>query len=424
MKILVLYYNKNSYPLIRTNSDMLYCFEQYTDAFCFYINVAYRFSSKILEIEYDLIVYHDLLLCKRSSSKRFDRIIEVSKKFIHVKGYKIALVQDEFMKSIMLNNYLEEQRVKLVFSTADKKDREFIYKGIMNLDIKFVRFLTGYVDFYALNTIKDLEKENIKKNIDIGYRASYDNNYALGRHGLLKGEIADKFLASSSLENLVVDVSTKMIDSKRGLDWYRFLLASKYTLGVESGASLLDEDGSIEKCVMSELLKNSNATFEEVENVCFKGVDGNLGLFAIGPRHFEAIMAKTCQILVEGDYNGILKPWEHYIPLKKDFSNLSEVIRIVKNDELREGIVERAYKDVVVSGKYTYQSFIDELLIHCDCSNKDKLNLSSFENEIFLSNKRNEQMNLRIIKFRSFFFNYLLKLIPSRLFKLVDFFYK
>jgi hypothetical protein len=40
---------------------------------------------------------------------------------------------------------------------------------------------------------------------------------------------------------------------------------------------------------------------------------------------FEACMMRTAQVLLEGYYNGIFEPWKHYIPIKKDCSNLDQV---------------------------------------------------------------------------------------------------
>lgn len=36
-------------------------------------------------------------------------------------------------------------------------------------------------------------------------------------------------------------------------------------------------------------------------------------------------MMRTAQVLLEGYYNGIFEPWKHYIPIKKDCSNLDQV---------------------------------------------------------------------------------------------------
>jgi len=50
------------------------------------------------------------------------------------------------------------------------------------------------------------------------------------------------------------------------------------------------------------------------------------------------------------------------IELKRDFSNLDGVLRLMKEDSLRAGIVERAYEDIVVSGRYSYRAFANLVL--------------------------------------------------------------
>ena len=55
--------------------------------------------------------------------------------------------------------------------------------------------------------------------------------------------------------------------------------------------------------------------------------EDNVYYRTISPRHFEAAAFRICQVLFEGRYSGVLEPMVHYIPLKKDFSNIDEVIR-------------------------------------------------------------------------------------------------
>jgi hypothetical protein len=78
----------------------------------------------------------------------------------------------------------------------------------------------------------------------------------------------------------------------------------------------------------------------------------------ISPRIFEAIGCGTLLILFEGEYSGILRPNLHYVPLKKDFSNLKSVISILRNEQKCKAITEQAYRDIIESGKYSYQTFI------------------------------------------------------------------
>jgi hypothetical protein len=49
----------------------------------------------------------------------------------------------------------------------------------------------------------------------------------------------------------------------------------------------------------------------------------------------------------------------HYIQLKKNFSNFDEVIRLFKDDAFRHELTENAYRDLIASGRYTYQRFLE-----------------------------------------------------------------
>ena len=62
----------------------------------------------------------------------------------------------------------------------------------------------------------------------------------------------------------------------------------------------------------------------------------------ISPRHFEAAAVRVCQILFEGRYSEAMEPMVHYIPLKKDFSNLDEVL-----ERTRSGGAPRAHRERV-----------------------------------------------------------------------------
>src|SRR6185436_17701398 len=50
----------------------------------------------------------------------------------------------------------------------------------------------------------------------------------------------------------------------------------------------------------------------------------------------------------------------HYIPLKKDFSNWDEVVSRFCDASLRRTLTDRAYEDLIASGRYTYHKFIDQ----------------------------------------------------------------
>jgi len=88
-----------------------------------------------------------------------------------------------------------------------------------------------------------------------------------------------------------------------------------------------------------------------------KEIDGIMN--QISPRVFETIAAKTVLVLFEGNYSDVIKAGEHYIPLKKDGSNLEEVLQLLQDDAYIDAMAERAYRDIITSGKYSYKNFIE-----------------------------------------------------------------
>lgn len=103
--------------------------------------------------------------------------------------------------------------------------------------------------------------------------------------------------------------------------WAMFLNKCQGTIGAEAGTYYLDKLGNI----VSRAKLASLGKLDLAETISDR--DGSIPFVsgkAISSRHFEAIGTKTVQLLLEGDYNGILKPGLHYLAVKKDLSNLRE----------------------------------------------------------------------------------------------------
>src|SRR3989338_4677851 len=77
----------------------------------------------------------------------------------------------------------------------------------------------------------------------------------------------------------------------------------------------------------------------------------------ISPRCFEAIALKTAMILYEGEYSGILKPWRHFIPLRKDFSNIKDVVLHLKDTGRLQEMADRTYQEIALNPLYSCERF-------------------------------------------------------------------
>jgi len=368
LNVLVVY-SHVGFPLRNTIKEHLYSFKTYFEnSNCYYFKADSPYRKNKLDlipkylkkIDFDLIVFHYGFLASRFES--LDKLDNFGNRISFLaksRAIKIAMPQDEYRCSQQLVQFINKFKVDIISTVSPESEWRKIYEGVNFKKIVFHKTLTGFLDEFSVERIQKLGR-NISRTKDIGYRARKIPPW-LGRHGFLKTKIGEVFLNHKNTDQLSYDVSIDSNDVFIGDDWYKFLLECKYTLGVEGGASVLDKDGMIWEQGEKLVTQNPKLSFEEIENKCFKGEDGRLSLYAISPRHLECCATKTCQILIEGYYDGVLKPNVHYIELKRDFSNLEEVISLVKNDELRNQITEKAYQDIVASNLYTYRKFIFDL---------------------------------------------------------------
>jgi hypothetical protein len=355
-------YCYSQFPPRVTIIDHLYSFRRYSDWNCFYVDAASQaIPSSLWGVGFDAIIFHTTFLSTRWSPEMFARLTAEVAWLRDVPAPKVAMPQDEFIHTDVLCEFLNEVGVDVILSVAPESEWPKIYATVDRDRVRIRQVLTGYLEERTVARIHRLARSEVGRPIDVGYRAWRAAAW-LGRHGYLKAAIDDAFRREAPKWGLSTDISTREEDTLLGDSWYRFLLRCKYTIGVEGGASILDRDGSIRVRTDQYAKEHPDASFSEVEAACFPGVDGSFKLFAISPRHLEACATKTCQVLIEGDYNGILKPNEHYIPVKRDLSNLDAVLKTVTEDALRPSITEAAYRDIVASGLYTYRHLVSFVL--------------------------------------------------------------
>jgi len=354
--ILIPYYD---YQPRTTTTDHTYCFKRYGNHNAFFINIAnWRPPGFLASLSFDLIVYGTVFVGQRWTLSHFKWFLDRCKPLKSIKAPGVAIPQDECVHSDALCDFINEFGISHVFTCADSVDWGNIYNTVDRKKVGFTQVLTGYLDDATVIRINALNKPGKTRHIDVGYRA-WNAVAWVGRHGLLKRRIADEFARLAPQRGLVSDISNRPEDMLMGDNWYKFLLRCRYTIGVEGGASLLDRDGAIRTRTDAFVATHPAASFDEIEAACFPGLDGNLSLFAISPRHLEACATRTCQVLIEGNYNGFLKPDRHYIELKKDFSNIENVLSSLKKDDLRGNIVENAYQDIVASRICSYEQFVN-----------------------------------------------------------------
>lgn len=346
----------------RSFEDHLYSFERYLDAQVLYVNLFAhrRFPNRILRETFDLIVFHTSFLISRWTPDIFRHLMKMCSPLASMDATKVAIPQDEMLHSDLLTEFFDSFDIRHVFTAAAESDVRIIYPNIGN-HVRFHRVLTGYLDPRTVDDAKMLARPLSSRPIDIGYRAWHGAPW-LGRHGLLKQQIGVAVAAAAGARDLRHDVSLQPTDVITGKAWLKFLADCKATVGVEGGSSILDRTGELQRTVQAYLRIHPKASFSEVEAACFPNRDGEVNYCAISPRHLEACATKTVQILVEGDYNGVLVPERHYLPLKQDLSNLQECLDALADTAQMQEMVDTAYSEVVASGHYSYHRFVKDVV--------------------------------------------------------------
>jgi hypothetical protein len=302
---------------------------------------------------YDAVILHNTFLCARWATCFY----EWKHKFDWIGGLdcpKIAIPQDEGDHAGILDEWLCDLRVTAIFSVHQPTGQGPLYP-YMRDRAAFYPCLPGYIDADAAEQYVHRSAPDSSRPLDIVYRAMH-LPFWFGSAGQQKHRIAEVVGGRATARGLRCDISTRPEDTILGDRWLTFLASSRATVGCEGGSNVIDWRGEVRAAIESKLKKDPACTYERVAAQMPEGWDGYRFL-TVTARHFEAVITRTCQILLEGHYKGILHPYRHYIPLKHDFSNLDEVLDLLGNKAMVEEMTERAYEEVYVRGQHTYRHF-------------------------------------------------------------------
>jgi hypothetical protein len=352
--ILIIYHHYLS-PYASMIMELVASFQRHSHFNVWAVNVELGFPKVLRDYEFQVIVLHYSLFgwLPFYLSKEYLEYLAESEG-----SYKIAFFQDEYRywpeRSDLLNRY----KFDCVYTCIEPAYFKDTYQRYTNVP-KLFTYIPGYVSDDMVKLAREVTKSDRERTIDIGYRGRQSYHY-MGRGGREKHEIGSRFRELASGLGFKLDI--EMEEHKRiyGRQWLEFLANCRAVLGVEAGVSIFDIDNVIYPQYQTMLAENPKITFEEVYNrLLFQHEGKGVYYRTVSPRAFEAAAVRTCQILYEGNYSGILKPMVHYIPLKKDFSNFDQVIAMYRDESLRRELTNNAYRDLIASGQYSYRQFIE-----------------------------------------------------------------
>lgn len=356
------------YPSLSKNANTIMehvqAFEKYSTYKVFPINTELGFPDQILsDFSFSIILVHYSIFRAGSVYDSLKNYLKMNKD-----SYIIAFFQDEHHFCGERFDLINGCNIDCIYTLIEPQYFPVTYRKYTHVT-KIIYCLPGYVCDELIDAAKKYSLPDEARSIDIGYRGR-PLLYYMGKGSQEKKEIAEKFLENVDQSSWKLDIKTGENDRIYGKKWFKFLGNCKGMLGVEAGVSVFDIEDTVYK-KYQQLMKISEYhemisqkheySFDEVsEKLQLSNYEDNIYYRTISPRHFEAAAFRICQILYEGKYSGIMKPWVHYLPLKKDFSNFEEITRCFSDPSIRRAIVENAHRDMIRSQEYSYKKFIQD----------------------------------------------------------------
>ena len=277
---------------------------------------------------------------------------------------KIAFPQDDYHRTNEIDELLFDWRVDVIYTVLPEYSNMMYPRSSQRAVLKPA--LTGYVDDNSVLDAKRYARAFEHRQFDIGQRVKRHPAYG-GRYSLCKSRMADRFAeAAKASRDLCIDISTRHEDILAGDNWLSLLGNSRFVLGCEGGVSVWDPDGIFHERSMEYLNERPEATFEEVENACFPGEDGRYVFSAVSPRLFESTMMGCSQVLIEGKYLGLLRPWEHFIPVRQDLRDVEMALEVMRDVKSAKRRADACHELLIENHSLRYSTLVSEVMEDVD----------------------------------------------------------
>jgi hypothetical protein len=284
---------------------------------------------------------------------------------------KVLFIQDEYRWIDATAAAIRELGITVLFTVVNENVVDEVYHHPWLHMVRKEVTLTGFVDEKLLGVKVPKYDE---RPIDVAYRAR-KVPFWLGSFAAEKWTIGERFRSQTKTLGLRCDISNDETARLYGDRWVRFLSNTKAVLGTESGASVCDFSGRIQREVERATARDSTVSFEAVKKNIFAAEDGQITIHVVSPRIFEAAALRTLMVNYPGDYSGRLIAWRHYVPLAKDHSNIEEVVQVIKDPERAQKIIDAAYREVACNHNNTFQAMVT----HFDRVVREECQLSAVE---------------------------------------------
>lgn len=348
MNILILYHSAETFT--NTVFEHLDAFSRFSAHRYFFCHHDENEPFRVDLSRFDAVVIH---FCLRLP---YDQISEAAAgRLAAFHGPKVLLIQDEYDHTRRAWHWMNRLGIDLVFTVVPQPHVARIYPPGEFPSTRFVSNLTGYVP-EALSEAREVLPPS-RRSLLVGYRGRpLPVRYGeLGREKVGIGRMVREYCQG---RGLACDIEWTEEARIYGAAWYGFVSSCRAMLGSESGSNVFDWDGTLQDRIDEFRAAHPDAGDEEIYRTIVAPAEMPGLMNQVSPRIFESIAFRTVLVLFEGSYSGVVQPWEHYIPLRKDGSNLDEVFERLQDGAFVDAMAERAWQHVIGSGRYSYPEFI------------------------------------------------------------------
>lgn len=203
---------------------------------------------------------------------------------------------------------------------------------------------------HALNPNKYFPMPDVPRDFDVGFIGDIYWPFVGDRE---RTDLIEWFERHGAEHGLRCEIHKQRVGREA---WCRFLNGCNAVIGAESGTYYLNGRGKLlERARVYNLFENPGASFDQIFEMFYRGETREISGKSISSRHFEPIGTKTCQILLDGYYNGILERDRHYIAVDNDLGNIGEAVERLRDTDYRTRMVEETYDYVRAEHTYAHR---------------------------------------------------------------------
>ena len=276
------------------------------------------------------------------------------------RGVKVAAIQDEYDFTDKLKGFFAEVGFDVILTNVPQEAVRQIYPEPWFDDVHFETVQTAYLAEDVVEAGR-AALPLAERLIALGYRGR-ELPCRFGDLGWQKGEVGRRFKAVCEAHGVDCDIAVDEASRFQGEDWLDFVRSCRVMLGTPSGCNVFDFDGSLHASLVEQekliyrpgsvLFPDGPAAgrrvlkYEDVRDEVLAH-DCGFDMGQVSARIFEAVASSTALALIRGNYSGVLRPDEHYVPIEPDYSNIDEVLDRILDIPVMQAMAARAYAHVV-----------------------------------------------------------------------------